>query len=209
MRALMLCVVVLTACGGGRQELRQAAAPAPMVRLAPSTPTVGGYTPIGTGLPGERMPDGTRQRLERSPNKSVKPVKGEDTMYQADGVKATRKAPDVRWLDPVYLPPINWLENDAEMAKRCSAMLAQRVYVIPPELMKAVNDSELEHNMAQLPCLTMKLYFLCLERELAGVKGAKDALADAFRTMKARCPEHADTPAVNAVVEAVRQVQLH
>jgi hypothetical protein len=131
-----------------------------------------------------------------------------------DGARATVTPLESRKLLTSYLPDLKGVPNAGEFAALCASEMTRALAELPPGLMDAVEDGEMEASFAQMPCLAAWLYQVCAERHLParlnepGVK-VELALKDAYETAEARCGKKGDTLAVRTVLAAVRRSRSH
>ncbi|HYO65598.1 MAG TPA: hypothetical protein VEU33_05905 [Archangium sp.] len=222
---LLVCVCVfVSACASAPEShgtYHQAAARPPPAMPGPSGAPVSSY-PGGTygpgagafpgaGLPTTGQPGQQRGAVPRSPNARVLPASDRAGLWAADGARASVDMEDSKLLNS-YLPNLDGVPDPGALAKKCAAEMGGALVRLPPELMKAVDDGELDASFAQYPCLAAKLYELCAVQELTGQSApgldVGKALADAANTAKGRCTGRGYTGAVKAVLDAVRRARL-
>lgn len=193
----VLAVVVLVGCGGSRRELRQAATPAGTPTPATGTPTVGDYTPVGTGLGPDRMPGQPRVTLPRNRN-SAKPTKAEDTVYAADSTPRKGYYPyEVEAQFPEFRGDLR------DLPKRCAALMTEAIRKAVPGIDKRDVDS------IDGLCLDARLFVMCVSKETKGRRDdvAVEAREKADTAMLDACDSRKnDTPYVRRLVEATRKV---
>jgi hypothetical protein len=173
------------------------------------------YSPAGTGASLVGQPSQQVQGVARSPNTRALPDEfspdRKPGLWAADEVRAARR--DEPWLLNMLLPDLQGIPTSWPLSAICADQMNRALTLIPAALVRAVNDSELEHNFNQTPCLAARLYKLCIELEVREAPARGDwepklANAEAAKYVKAHC-RYGNTANVDAVVEAVRRALLH
>jgi hypothetical protein len=209
-RPLLLLLLSACATSPSPGQLHQASAAMPAPAPAPSFPRPG-FTPAGAGASHGGL---VQPRPEVARSSNWRPAGPRPEIMAPDGVRASSDPLKESLLLTSYLPDLQGLPDPRPFANLCAAEMNRALADLPPDLMKAVNDGELDASFAQLPCLAGWLYQICAERHLparAGEPGVDvvAALKDARETAVARCGKHGDTPAVRMVLAAVRRSKSH